>query len=148
MLSTHGLGVNVTRLIVFCISAFIAGVGGALIVSQFGSVSGTTFDPIRSLIYLAVLAICGTGLVRSAVLAALLFSVVPGYMTSFNSDQQTMVFGLAAVVAALRVAQRDVIDDRLARAAAPRESPLVALEERIAAGLLVPRDELVVGGRS
>lgn len=149
MLSTHGLGVNVTRFIVFCISAFIAGVAGGLIVSQFGSVSGTTFDPIRSLMYLAVLAICGTGLIRSALLAALLFSVVPGYMTSFNSDQQTLAFGAAAVVAGLVIAKRDSITDRVLRVSAPRDSPLVALEEHLHGQRSVsdPADTLVESGR-
>ncbi|HVW31317.1 MAG TPA: ABC transporter permease, partial [Acidimicrobiia bacterium] len=39
MLRTHGLAVNVTRTIVFCLSAFVAAIGGALLLSQFGSVS-------------------------------------------------------------------------------------------------------------
>jgi ABC-type branched-subunit amino acid transport system permease subunit len=128
MLVTHGLGINVTRLIVFCISAYIAGVAGALILSQFGSVSGTTFGPIQSLIYLAVLAICGTRLVRSSVLAAGLFSVVPGYMTSFDVNRQILAFGLAAVAAGLVIAKRDAIDALTTRGAAPREPALDALD--------------------
>jgi ABC-type branched-subunit amino acid transport system permease subunit len=143
MLVTHGLGVNVTRLMVFCISAFIAGVAGALILSQFGSVSGTTFDPIQSLMYLAVLAICGSGLVRSSVLAAGLFSVLPGYLTGFDIDRQTFVFGLAAVVAGLVIAKRDAIMELAMRGGGPRESPLVVLNDHLPGGGAVGDPALV-----
>ena len=38
-LTTGGLSVNVTRIMVFCLSAFLAGIGGALFMAQFGQVS-------------------------------------------------------------------------------------------------------------
>jgi branched-subunit amino acid ABC-type transport system permease component len=106
MLATHGLGVNMTRLIVFCVSAFFAGVAGGLVVTQFGAASGVGYGPVQSLIYLAVLAICGTRLVRSSILAAGLLAVVPGYLTKFNVDRQTFVFGLVAIAAGIVIAKR------------------------------------------
>jgi branched-subunit amino acid ABC-type transport system permease component len=106
LLTTHGLAVNVTRLLVFCLSAFLAGIGGALLLTQAGSVSGVGFGPIQSLVLLAVLAVCGTRLVRSTILAAALLGIVPGYVTSFGIDQQTTVFGLTALAAAVLIAQR------------------------------------------
>lgn len=101
MLATHGLEVNVTRLMVFCLSAFFAGVGGGLLISQFSAASGSAYGPVQSLVLVAVLAICGTRLFRSSVLAAVLIAVVPGYLTGFTSDQQTLLFGAAAMVASL-----------------------------------------------
>jgi branched-subunit amino acid ABC-type transport system permease component len=117
MLSTQGLGVNLTRLIVFCISAFFAGIGGALALTQTGSANAVTYAPVDSLLLIAVLAICGTRVIRSAVLAALLLGVLPGYVT-FSQDRQTLVFGVAAIVAAVALARRAQITAWLGRAGA------------------------------
>jgi branched-subunit amino acid ABC-type transport system permease component len=119
MLATHGLGVHMTRLIVFCISAFFAGSAGALVVTQFGAASGVGYGPIQSLIFLAVLAICGTRLIRSSVLAAALFVVVPGYLTTFNVDRQTFAFGLVAVAAGIAIANRGALTAFAAQATRP-----------------------------
>lgn len=125
MLSTHGLGVNVTRLIVFCASAFFAGIAGGLLVTQFGSASGSAFGPLQSLVYLAVLAICGTRLIRAAVLAAALLVVVPGYVTSFGTSDQLFGFGVVAVAAGLIIANRDGLAAMLhAPPARPRATAL------------------------
>jgi len=117
LLATHGLAVNVTRLLVFCLSAFLAGIGGALLLTQAGSVSGVGFGPIQSLVLLAVLAVCGTRLLRSTILAAGLLGVLPGYVTSFGVDQQTAVFGLTALAAAVLIAQRSAFARWVAMAA-------------------------------
>jgi ABC-type branched-subunit amino acid transport system permease subunit len=117
MLTTHGLSVSTTRLLVFSISAFLAGIGGALLVTQSGVVAGEAFGPIQSLILLAVLAICGTRLLRSPILAAILLAVAPAYVTRFGVDQQTFGFGLFAVVAALVIAKRSQVQEWLAMAA-------------------------------
>jgi ABC-type branched-subunit amino acid transport system permease subunit len=109
MLITHGLGVNLTRLTVFCISAFFAGVAGALLVSQFGSSTASGYGPVQSLMFVAVLAICGTSLLRGAILAGGAFAVAPSYFTSFSVDRQTLIFGVVALLASLYMAYRDRI---------------------------------------
>jgi branched-subunit amino acid ABC-type transport system permease component len=108
MLSTLGLNVALTRLMVFCLSSFIAGVGGALYITQF-TVSSTVFQPLTSLIILAVLAISaifGTRVLLTSGIAALLYEVLPGYATNFNTDWQTLSFGILAVAAGLLLANR------------------------------------------
>jgi ABC-type branched-subunit amino acid transport system permease subunit len=125
MLATHGLGVNMTRLIVFCISAFFAGVAGALVVTQFGSASGVGYGPIQSLIFLAVLAICGTRILRSSILAAGLLAVVPGYLSKFNVDRQAFAFGLVAIAAGIVIANRAGISAFFARSTSPSTSTVV-----------------------
>ena len=104
MLATHGLKVNLTRLIVFCISAFFAGIAGALTVTQTTAVSPITFQPIQSLLWLAVLATCGTRLLASSAVAALLFAVVPAYVTSIRFEHQILAFGVLAIAASVTVA--------------------------------------------
>src|SRR5207244_4088464 len=88
VLTTNGLDVNRTKLIVFCISAFFAAIGGGLMVTQYGSVSGQGYGPFQSLVLVAVLAVCGTRLVRSSFIAALAISVLPGYLKQFDANAQ------------------------------------------------------------
>jgi branched-subunit amino acid ABC-type transport system permease component len=106
MLSTHGMSVPVTLLIAFCTSAFFAGIGGALLLTQYNAATGLQFGPVQSLLLVAVLTICGTRPLRGAILAALLYSVLPGYLTSFDTDRQTLAFGIVTVIAAILVAHR------------------------------------------
>jgi branched-subunit amino acid ABC-type transport system permease component len=118
MLATHGLQVNLTRLMVFCLSAFFAAIGGALMISQFSAASGSAYGPVQSLVLVAVLAICGTRLFRSSALAALLIAVVPGYLTKFSNDQQTLLFGVAAMIASLVLASWSDLNAWVGRVAA------------------------------
>src|SRR5882724_4995930 len=143
MLATHGLGVNVTRLIVFCVSAFFAGIAGALAVTQYGTASTAPYGPISSLLFVAVLAMCGTRLLRSSVLAAALLSIVPGYLTSFDVSRQTFAFGVVAVAAAIVIAKREVISQMTTRFARtsrrrPWATSPAAAAPRAAAGSRVP----------
>jgi hypothetical protein len=118
MLTTHGLGLSVTRLLVFCLSAFFAGVSGALVITQTGAASGVTFGPIQSLLFLSVLGVCGTSRLRSPVLAAALFGVLPGYVTGFGADRQMLVFGATALLAAVALARRGPMAAAVGRLAA------------------------------
>ncbi len=85
----------------FSVSAFLAGVAGALLVANTGQVSADAFGPLSSLLWLAVLAISGTSLVVSPLLAAGVLAVVPNYLPDSFTNVQTMLFGLAAIAAAL-----------------------------------------------
>jgi branched-subunit amino acid ABC-type transport system permease component len=100
-LTTHGVNVNATRLIVFCFSAFLAGVGGSLFVAATGQVGTAGFGPFQSLIWLAVLAVSGRSLIASAPLAAILLAVVPAYAPDGFTTYQTMLFGGLAILVPL-----------------------------------------------
>ncbi len=104
-LATLGTSANVTRVLVFCISAFLAGISGALYAGQFGSVSGTSFNFVFSLILLAVLAISGRSTVTCAVIGPLLLFVGPAYSPS-ASDGFQVVFGAGAILAAVYATRR------------------------------------------
>jgi ABC-type branched-subunit amino acid transport system permease subunit len=109
MLTTNGLNVSMARVVVFGISAFYAAVAGALTVTQFGSTSGTGYGPVQSLIYLAVLAICGTRLLRSSLLAAAALVLLPGYIDGFGQEEQLLGFGLVAVAVSIGIAKRPAV---------------------------------------
>jgi branched-subunit amino acid ABC-type transport system permease component len=134
MLTTHGLSVAVCRLLVFCVSAFLAGIAGALSLSQTGSAAGISYGPVQSLLLLAVLAVSGVRLLGSTIIAALLLAVLPGYVTdfgisNFNINRQLLAFGLAAVAASLIVAYREPMNSwftarRMAHADRLRHGPV------------------------
>jgi ABC-type branched-subunit amino acid transport system permease subunit len=101
-LSTLGTNVNVARFLVFCASAFLAGVSGGLYASLFGSVGEATYPYTQSLIVLTVLVISGRRTIFAAIVAPILLYVPPGYISSSTTQLWLQVaFGVAAVFVAL-----------------------------------------------
>jgi ABC-type branched-subunit amino acid transport system permease subunit len=99
-LATLGTKVNVIRVLAFCLSAFLAGVAGALSGPVVGRSSGSSYDALTSLLLLVVLLISGRGLIAAPALAAV-FLVLPDYVDalSFLDGYQGLLFGLAAMTA-------------------------------------------------
>jgi ABC-type branched-subunit amino acid transport system permease subunit len=103
-LTVHGANVNTTRVLVFCISAFLAGVSGAIYGPIFGQVDQNSFNFFSSLILLAVLAITAAIFrsIPSAIVAAILYQVVGGYVNNHRfTEFQPLIFGAGAIIAAL-----------------------------------------------
>jgi ABC-type branched-subunit amino acid transport system ATPase component/branched-subunit amino acid ABC-type transport system permease component len=101
-LETHGAAPNVTRVLVFCISAFFAAVGGALFSSLYGFASGGQFSYLLSLQLIALLVIVVAGEPWYAVIAAAGFVILPGYL-NFEGifNYMTIAFGLFAATFAM-----------------------------------------------
>ena len=101
-LTTTGVSVNVTRLIVFCVSAFMAAEAGALIGAGQTVVSANSYPPLLSLTYLVLVVIVGGRTPWYAVVAGLSLVVIPSYITGFNTSYWLqLIFGLSAVAYAL-----------------------------------------------
>lgn len=101
-LAMHGTNVRMTRVLAFCVSAFIAGLAGALFASSAGSISGIGFGPFASLTWLTVLALAGRGEFSASVIAAFVLAVVPSYVDKpAYTDWQPVIFGALAVTASL-----------------------------------------------
>ena len=90
-----------------------AGIAGGLQVSQFGTVSSLNYVPLQSLLFLAVLAIFGTRLLRSSILAAASIAVIPRYAAEISAlaflndtDRQMLTFGAVAILAGVLTARR------------------------------------------
>ncbi|MEW6471481.1 MAG: ABC transporter permease [Actinomycetota bacterium] len=105
-MTAHGADIQITRVLVFCLSAFMAGIAGVLLISLTGSAaaSGTTFGFQASLLLLVVLTISGRSPVASPVVAAFLLAVLPSFSTDpgFQTTQQIAFGTLAVLIAALR----------------------------------------------
>jgi ABC-type branched-subunit amino acid transport system permease subunit len=83
-LSTLGADLRITLVIIFSMSAALAGISGALFAGLFGRVGGFSFPAIQSLLVLAVLFVAGSRLIIPAFIAPVLLFVVPGYID--NND--------------------------------------------------------------
>ncbi|HEV8624055.1 MAG TPA: ABC transporter permease [Acidimicrobiia bacterium] len=101
-LNAHGTNTTELKVLVFCTSAFLAGIGGALLGPVTGTATQVSFDLGVSLLLLAVLFVAGRQPLLSAVVAAVLFIVIPGYIDNAGIREYTpIVFGALAVVAAI-----------------------------------------------
>jgi ABC-type branched-subunit amino acid transport system permease subunit len=106
-LSTLGAGVNITRTLVFCVSAALAALSGALGACVFSSVSADSYNYVNSLLILAVLSLAGPGTLSAAVIAPVI-SVIP--LVYFDGAKTALwfqlAFGVAAVLSAVDLPTR------------------------------------------
>jgi ABC-type branched-subunit amino acid transport system permease subunit len=101
-LSTLGVSVNITRVLVFCLSAFLAGISGAIGASIFGGVTQDSYSYVVSLVILAIFAISGSSTIVAAVIAPLISVVQPAYIHNANATNWLQLgFGAAAIGTAL-----------------------------------------------
>ncbi|HVU72975.1 MAG TPA: ABC transporter permease [Mycobacteriales bacterium] len=103
-LTVHGASVATTRVIVFCISAFLAGVSGALFGGIFQRVDQNSFNFFNSLILLAIMAITAAFFrtLPAAIIAAIAYQVLGGYISSHRFNEVLpLIFGIGALLAAL-----------------------------------------------
>lgn len=106
-LDAHAVRTKVTRLSVFCLSAFVAAIGGAIIAGATlgaGGDPGGPFSYFNSLALIAVLVFCGRRPVLGPVIAAFLFAVAkiyPPMDSQFLSDYRGVFFGGLAIAVAL-----------------------------------------------
>jgi ABC-type branched-subunit amino acid transport system ATPase component/ABC-type branched-subunit amino acid transport system permease subunit len=101
-LETHGTTTTLTLVVVFCISAFMAGVGGALLASFYGFATAPIYANFGSLLLFAVLMICIGGAPWYAIVAAAALVVIPSYITADGVvNYLNLLFGLTAIMTAL-----------------------------------------------
>jgi ABC-type branched-subunit amino acid transport system permease subunit len=105
-MTTHGASLNVTKVLIFCISAFLAGIAGALMGPVTGSLNSTPFDPLNSLTLLTVLFLAGGGMVRYAFIGGIALALIPSYITNpLATDYLQVLFGVSAIAIACLAAR-------------------------------------------
>jgi ABC-type branched-subunit amino acid transport system permease subunit len=118
-LDAHGANTRLTRVYVFCISAFLAAIGGALLAGVTQSVTGIVSGPFgyfNSLALVAVLAFCRRQPLISPLIAAFVYEVLKVYRPfseAVFTKYEGVGFGVLAIwvavvpgIAALRVSRR------------------------------------------
>ncbi len=83
-LDTYGVNVNVIRLLVFCISAFIAAIAGALTASVNTYAIGDNFPSFSSLTLVTIVIVVVLGDPWYAFVAAAGLTIIPVYLTGGN----------------------------------------------------------------
>ena len=113
-LETHGATTNVMKVLVFCITAALAAVAGALLASMDSFGLGVNYSSFNSLTMVAILVIVIMGDPWYAIVAAVLYAVVPGYITVGNINTYlTIIFGVSAALFALQVNRAPSVPLRL-----------------------------------
>jgi ABC-type branched-subunit amino acid transport system permease subunit len=105
--ATLGLTTNVTKMIVFCISAFIAGIAGILYGGAYQNIdSGTpVFQPFNSLLLVAILALAPFRVPWYAVFAGVT-AVIPAFIHGSSVTYwMSAIFGFFAIVVAVQGGQ-------------------------------------------
>ena len=152
-LATTGASVNVTRVLIFCISAFMAAIGGALAGAAQGVVTADSYPPLLSLMYFAVVVIQPGREPWYPLLAAAGIALVPAYFPGTNTSYWLeLMFGVAAVGFALlpearrggvpgaltaRIDRRFRRAERVTKLTSPVESP--ASSQQVGSGELTVR---------
>ena len=142
-LVTNGTTVNVTRVLVFCLSAFLAAVAGALVGVANTTVSADSYQPLLSLTYFALVVIVAGREPWYAVLAAAGLILIPSYFDGADTTTwTTLLFGATAVVLAflgripavpapIRKAVDGVFRRTPAASSADGEAPVAAPVQRV-----------------
>jgi ABC-type branched-subunit amino acid transport system ATPase component/branched-subunit amino acid ABC-type transport system permease component len=111
-LAASGNSVNVTRVLVFCLSAFIAAVAGAIGGAIPGVVSGDSYPALLSVTYFAVVIISVGGAPWYALVGAAGLTLIPSYFPSERvTIFLTLAFGIFAVLYALTPEDRRGLSD-------------------------------------
>jgi branched-subunit amino acid ABC-type transport system permease component len=98
-LSTSGTSTTTIKVIVFCISAFLAAIGGALIGPVTGRATPSDFGSFAGLLFIVMLVVVPGSEVLASVAAATLLMILPSYSTNADvTSYQAVLFGLLAVV--------------------------------------------------
>ncbi len=98
-LETHGATVNVARVIVFCISSFLASIAGALTASLFHFAVGSEFASFNSLTLVCLVVIITIGDPWYAIISAFSLEVLPS-LINFSNIQVYLgiLFGVSAMM--------------------------------------------------
>jgi branched-chain amino acid transport system ATP-binding protein/branched-chain amino acid transport system permease protein len=101
--ATAAMGMSVvrTKLGLFVISAFIAGIAGALLAGEFGVAVATNFDPVTALALFAAAIMVGGGSPEGAAMAGVFIAFTPTILgdLGINQDFSNILFGVGAVQA-------------------------------------------------
>ena len=104
--SAAGIDVARTKILVFAMSSFVAGIGGCLIAYRFGSVSAVSFGTVASLAALAVAYLGGITCVSGAVTSGMLATAGVAFfaLSELNDSSgpwQTFISGILLIVMAV-----------------------------------------------
>ena len=109
--STMGLNLTKWKLAAFTVSAAVAGLGGALLAVQIGSVSPASYDFLHSITLAAVVVVAGVGSIASAAIGGIFIWWVPEILNKLHVNAQyfPLILGTLLVVQLVFAPQGGVV---------------------------------------
>ena len=94
------LGYNTTiyKIIIFTISAIMAGIAGALYVPQVGIINPGEFSPIKSIEIVVWVALGGRGFLYGAVIGAIVVNILKSFLTIISPEIWILFLGLIFIL--------------------------------------------------
>ena len=94
------LGYNTTiyKIIIFTISAILAGIAGALYVPQVGIINPGEFSPIKSIEIVVWVALGGRGFLYGAVIGAIVVNILKSFLTIISPEIWILFLGLIFIL--------------------------------------------------
>ena len=123
--STTGISIVRAKLVIFAVSSFVAGLGGALYASTAGTVTAGSFTVIIGIVWLAIVVTWGVRSVVGALLAGMIYAIAPTRLTIILMLMFVVVVG--GFVA-------ELVGKKLHR----NPLGLVAIAALVAVGVIVP----------
>lgn len=98
-IASEASGINNTfyRTLAFTVSAFFAGVAGAMFAHYIGILGAKAFDFNRSIEILAIVVLGGLGSFTGSIVSALLLTILPEALRQF-ADYRMLVYSIALIV--------------------------------------------------
>jgi len=101
---TLGISILQSKVLVTGLATYVAAVGGGFLAMNFQSSLPDSFNPFTGLVWLAVLMTIGSRSIMAALVAGLMFYLMPGvfsnYLPSSLASVPVILFGVGAVVLA------------------------------------------------
>jgi ABC-type branched-subunit amino acid transport system ATPase component/ABC-type branched-subunit amino acid transport system permease subunit len=147
-LATHGTSVVVTRVLVFCVAAFLAAVSGALFGGVVHTVTSSDFTAFSSLTLLALLVVMPGREPWYAFGAAFALVIIPSWISTGTTvgDWLNVLFGAAAVQVAVGLTPRNQRLHRLLDRIGGRRPPVTASRPPEATELLAAPERAATAG--
>ncbi len=98
-IAAESVGLNITKykLITFGLTAFLAGIGGALYSHNLYSLQASKFDYNLSILILVFVVLGGIGNIRGSVIAAVVLTLLPELLRSINSYRM-LIYSIVLIV--------------------------------------------------
>ena len=107
--ATSGISIVRAKLVLFSISAFVAGLGGALYATVVGSATPTSFNALVGIVWLAIVVTWGVRSVTGALLAGMIYAIAPQRLSIILILVFFLVVGGVFTQLALNQAYRKVL---------------------------------------
>lgn len=100
-IAAESTGINITayKLIIFVVSAFIAGVAGVLYGHEMTTIAASKFDFNYSIEILVFVVLGGMGSIRGSIIASALLYIIPFKLSTYiNGGLKTLIYALLLII--------------------------------------------------